>query len=360
MDSALQYFKLEPATTTTIILTIVGLIVIIVFFFIILGYLKKVFYSKREEELAFIEQTLKANKLPESDVHRFISKLREKKVDSPLELYNNPAKLKEFILQNVAENMTKMNISPNKEIITSLYKVLNVAFIPYKGKTILRNTYSLKPGQNIVIEYKKKFFRSKILDCTDSYLLIQRTALDERPNQLFINEDINIYFYIPDDAGYMFSTTIKRDIQNPKIEAFMVSHSEKVYRIQKRKFLRKECNVTAVMNILNYDENLKKFSRTNIIISCIILNLSIGGALIKIPDLANFIDIYPGNYFLLECSFEEGKARVLSTTISIDNEKEIVHVSFLKFLDLSYIYINNFIFLSEWASVDREKIVSSG
>ncbi|HPO61242.1 MAG TPA: hypothetical protein PLN45_06795, partial [Exilispira sp.] len=61
-----------------------------------------------------------------------------------------------------------------------------------------------------------------------------------------------------------------------------------------------------------------------------------------------------------ECSFEEGKARVLSTTISIDNEKEIVHVSFLKFLDLSYIYINNFIFLSEWASVDREKIVSSG
>lgn len=350
MESALSFFKIQPNSITAIILTIVILIVVIVFFFIILAYARKFLSSRKDEEFAYIEETLKNKKIDENSIHVFISILKEKKVDHPQDLFLSPIKLKNFIIEAAIEHFYQKNIESHKSILNSLFKILNSVFIPYKGKSLISNTYNLKSDQNIVIEYKKNFFRSKILDCTDNYILVEKVILDERGNQIFTNEEINVYFYLPDDAGYMFQTQIKRDIENPKMKAFMISHSEKIYRIQKRKFFRKECAIPITLLMLVFDEKTKKFTRTSQKIVGSILNLSAGGALIEVPDLINIIDIYSGAYFLLEGSINEDNIRIISSVISIDVDKNQVHAQFHKFLDDSYIVINSFIFFTDYTN----------
>lgn len=350
MESALQFFKITPTTTTAIILTIAVLGFIIIFFFIILGYARKLLSSKREEELAYIEETLKNKKVEDSAIRHFLSILKEKKVEHPQDLFLSPLKLKDFIIENALEHYYQKNIESHKAILVSLFKVLNSSFVPYKGKTAVLNTYNLKAGQNIVIEYKKNFFRSKILDNTDNYILVNKVILDDRINQIFTDEEISIYFYVPEDAGYMFSTQIKRDIENPKLKAFMVSHSEKIYRIQKRKFIRKDCTIPITLQILSFDEKTKKFSKTNTRVVGTLLNLSSGGALIDVPDLINVVDIYSGVYFLLEGNIDEDNLKILSSVVSLDAEKNLLHCHFHKFLDDSYIAINSYIFFTDYVS----------
>lgn len=348
MESALQFFKIEQTTTYAIVLTIVILLVVFFFFFIFLGYARKLLSSKKEEEYAFIEEALKNKKIDDQSIHHFISILRQKKVEHPQDLFLSQIKLKNFIVESSLEYFYQKNIESNKVILNSLFKILNSSFIPYKGKTVLHNTYGIKDGQNIVIEYKKNFFRSKVLDVTDNYILIQKAVLDDRENQIFLNEEINVYFYVADDAGYMFSTSIKRDIENPKMKAFMVSHSEKIYRIQKRKYFRKECVIPVSLLMLTYDEKQKKFTKTNVKVVGSILNLSAGGALIEIPDLINIVDIYAGAYFLLQGSINDENIRILSSVVAMDAEKNMIHCQFHKFLDDSYILINSFIFFSDY------------
>ncbi len=350
MDSALQFFKIQPNTTSTILLTIGMLAILFIFFFIILGYAKKILISRKEEELAYIEQTLKDKRIDETSIHHFISILKEKKVEHPQELFLSPLKLKEFIMEAVMEHLYQKNIESHKIILNSLFKILNAAFIPYKGKSIMHNTYGLKSEQNIVVEYKKNYFRSKILDVTDNYILIKKENLDDRFNQIFTNEEINIYFFVPEDAGYMFTTQIKRDIENAKMKAFMVSHAEKVYRFQKRKFMRKECSIPVTLLLLSYDEKTKKFAKTDQKIQGSILNLSTGGALIEITDLNNVLSIYQGAFFLLEGTINNENFRILSSVVSLDIEKDFVHSHFHKFLDDSYIIINSFILFSDYVS----------
>ncbi|MFN3411440.1 MAG: flagellar brake protein [Exilispira sp.] len=353
----MQFFKIEQNTATTIILTIVTIAFLFVFFFVILGYARKIFYSKREEQFAYIEQTLKNKRIDDTSIKLFINILKEKKIEDPQELFISPLKLKDFIVDTALEYYYQKNNESSKTILNSLFKILNSSFIPYKGKTKILNTYGIKNNQNIVIEHKKNFFRSKVLDCTEEYILIQKVILDERINQIYTGEEINVYFYIPDDAGYMFTTQIKRDIENPKMKAFMISHSDKIYRIQKRKFIRKECTIPVSLLILRFDENTKKFSRTNIRILATILNISAGGALIEIPDLANIIDIYAGGYFLIEGSINEDNIKILASAIALDQDKNLVHTHFHKFLEDSYIAVNGFIFFSDYVSPELEKDV---
>jgi len=350
MESALSFFKIEPSTVTAIVLTVVGLAFLIIFFFVILSYARKVLSSRKEEEFAYIEETLKNKKIDEQSIHHFISILKEKKVEHPQDLFLSPLKLKNFIIEAAIEHFYQKNVEPSKSILNSLFKILNYSFIPYKGKPAVNNTYNLKPGQNIVIEYKKNFFRSKVLDCTDNYILIQKVLLDERANEIFTDEEISVYFYVHDDAGYMFQSKIKRDIENPKMKAFMISHSEKVYRIQKRKFFRKECTIPVTLLMLIFDDKTKKFSKTNQKVVGSIINLSAGGALIEIPDLANIYDIYPGAYFLLEGTIGEDNFRILASVVAMQTDKNLIHSNFHKFLEDSYIVINSFIFFTDYVS----------
>jgi len=350
MESALHFFKIEPNTTTAIILTVIILTFIVVFFFIILGYARKLLSSRREEELAYIEQTLKDKRVDETSIKHFITILKEKKVEHPQDLFISPLKLKEFIIESALEHFYQKNVESHKIILNSLFKILNTSFIPYKGKVAIHNTYGIKSGQNIVIEYKKNFFRSKVLDSTDNYILIQKELLDDRANQIFTNEEVNIYFYVPEDAGYMFTTQIKRDIENPKMKAFMISHSEKIYRIQKRKFLRKDCTIPINLLMLLYDDKTRKFTKTNTKVLGSIMNLSAGGALIEIPDMNNVVDIFPGAYFLLEGSINDENIKVLASIVALQADKNLLHAHFHKFLDDSYIIINSFIFFTDWVS----------
>ncbi len=350
MESALSFFKIEPSTMTAIIFTIAILVFLFIFFFVILAYARKILSSRKEEEFAYIEETLKNKKVDETSIRHFISILKEKKVEHPQDLFLSPLKLKNFIIEAALEHFYQKNVEPHKSILSSLFKILNYSLIPYKGKSAISNTYDLKAGQNIVIEYKKNFFRSKVLDCTDSYILVQKVLLDERSNEIFADEEISVYFYVPDDAGYMFQSQIKRDIENPKMKAFMISHSEKVYRIQKRKFFRKECVIPVSLLMLIFDEKTKKFSKTNQKVVGSIINLSAGGALIEIPDLANIFDIYPGAYFLLEGTIGEDSIKILASVVAMQADKNLIHTNFHKFLEDSYIVVNSFIFFTDYVS----------
>ena len=125
----------------------------------------------------------------------------------------------------------------------------------------------------------------------------------------------------------------------------MLAHSNKLRRHQKRKFLRKNCNIPTQITILEiYTVNGKRKIRpTNYKMQGLILDISIGGALIKIFNLHNYPEIKIGNYFLLEFVINSEKIRIVSNIINI-TEDENVHTKFIKILDQKAYIINDFIF----------------
>lgn len=339
-------FNVPRATTGQIIVAIVIFFVIIFFFFGGLYYYKKLFQVLSEEKILLIKRYASNNKLTKYETELLIDIIKREKIQSPEIFLRNSDDLKNVILKYISLYSSKI-MEPKKliEIKNALYNILNKLCNFYKPKRRIYNSEKLKEGQKIRIEYNNNFFYSKILKVTNSYILIERVQIFYDPNAPVVNLPIKVYFYNKGDAGYSFETKITRDINNPKVQAFMLAHSNKLRRHQKRKFLRKNCNIPSQLTILEvYNANgKKKIRKTNIKFQGLILDLSIGGALIKITNISNNDYIVNGKYFLLEFIINSIKIRIIANIISITNEENI-HSKFIKILDNNSYVINDFIF----------------
>lgn len=340
-------FNVPRATTTQIIISILVLFVIIFFFFGGLYYYKKLFQVLSEEKVLLVKRYASNNKLSKYETDLLIDIIKREKIQSPEIFLRNSDQLKSVILKYISLYSSKI-MEPKKliEVKNALYNILNKLCNFYRPKRRIYNSEKLKEGQKIRIEYNNRFFYSQVLKVTNSYILIERVQIFDDPNAPMANLPIKVYFYNKGDAGYSFETKITRDINNPKVQALMLAHSNKLRRHQKRKFLRKNCNIPSQITMLeiNVVNGKKKIKQTNIRLQGLILDLSIAGALIKIMNLNNYESIQIGKYFLLEFVINQVKIRIIANIINITNEENI-HSKFVKILDNNAYVINDFIFM---------------
>ena len=97
-------------------------------------------------------------------------------------------------------------------------------------------------------------------------------------------QKVNIYFWRPDDAGYVFGTKILNDFINSKVPILHVAHSDNLVRSQKRGSVR-----------VNVDKKAYLYSVTNLAnelpektpgLRCMILDISEDGAAVLIGGKA--------------------------------------------------------------------------
>ena len=110
-------------------------------------------------------------------------------------------------------------------------------------------------------------------------------------------QKINIYFWRPDDAGYVFETRILNDFIDSKVPILHVAHSDSLTRSQKRGSIRVEVNKNAYLYSIN-NNALNEAPEKSPGIKCMLLDISEDGAAILIGGKAR-----AGIYVKLQSKF---------------------------------------------------------
>ena len=97
---------------------------------------------------------------------------------------------------------------------------------------------------------------------------------------------INIYFWRPDDAGYVFETRILNDFTDSKVPILHVAHSDSLVRSQKRGSVRADVNKNAYLYSIKGNTTANENTEKTPGIRCMVLDISEDGAAILIGGKA--------------------------------------------------------------------------
>jgi len=98
-------------------------------------------------------------------------------------------------------------------------------------------------------------------------------------------QKINMYFWRPDDAGYVFETRILNDFIDSKVPILHVAHADNLVRSQKRGSIRVEVAKNAYLYSIN-DNAVNEIPEKSAGIKCMLLDISEDGAAILIGGKA--------------------------------------------------------------------------
>jgi|YNPMSStandDraft_2_1061718.scaffolds.fasta_scaffold00004_5 hypothetical protein len=343
----IEFFTLKPASGIEVFLFILSFIIIIFFVTIGIRIIRKLIYPTGEEEkVAIIKDKCEKRGLTSEETNLLLNIFKKEKIENGLAYFENFDLMKDLIIKYITYYSAKTK--DKDELITlknRLYNILNSVANVYK-KRKLTNTYSIKEGTKLIVQFKDKFFNSKLLMNTEDYLVIERVPLlEENSLDNYEHFKITIFFFNPDDAGYSFETNIIRDIKSKNVEALIVEHSENLRRHQKRRFIRKDCNISCVINLIEkqFIDGKEKEFISNKKIDGIIKNISINGLEIHLyeeKDLNAFMNL---KRILLRFKINNEEIKLFANIVNIENGN--IHLKTIKILNNKDYLINDFIYL---------------
>ncbi|MCX8058151.1 MAG: PilZ domain-containing protein [Spirochaetes bacterium] len=342
----IEFFTLKPANELEIILFIISLISIPIFLFIGIRFIRKLIYPIGEEKIALLKERCLNRGLTLDEANLFLEILKKEKIENYNSYLENFELLKDLIIKYIYYySSKKMEKNEIIAIKNKLYRILNSSANIYKKRKIF-NTYSLKEGTKLKIQFKSKFFDSKVILCNNDYLIIERVNLIEDSSlENFEHLKITIYFYEPDDAGYSFETTIIKDIKSKKINALIVEHSDNLRRHQKRRFIRKTCSIPCELQPIKIELIEKKAKQIilNKIFNGTIINISINGAEIEIKE-KNIVEIFESiSRVYIKFKIENEIIKLIGEIVS--KEENFLHIKIVKIFEEKDYLINDFIYL---------------
>ena len=99
-------------------------------------------------------------------------------------------------------------------------------------------------------------------------------------------QDINIFFWRGDDAGYVFDSTVIEDYSDKNYSILHISHSDNLVRSQKRSSVRIDVNRPAQLYLLKGIAEANETEEKNHGLRCRLIDISEGGAAIMIGGKA--------------------------------------------------------------------------
>jgi c-di-GMP-binding flagellar brake protein YcgR len=102
-------------------------------------------------------------------------------------------------------------------------------------------------------------FRSKVIKNTGQYLVISRPTNPKFPADFSWNGmRISVYFWREDDAGYVFDSDVLDEVYTKGILSLKISHSDSLFRTQKRKSVRVKTHKSAFLYLITEEETANK------------------------------------------------------------------------------------------------------
>ena len=128
-------------------------------------------------------------------------------------------------------------------------------------------------------------FRSQVVSVTKSYLTITRPVNSKITNMSWTNAKIAVYFWRNEDAGYVFDTKVEDEVFSKGLSSLKITHSDSMFRTQKRKSVRLKMHKAAFLYLLNEGDDAEKLENVPGV-KCFLEDLSDTGCGISIGGKA--------------------------------------------------------------------------
>jgi c-di-GMP-binding flagellar brake protein YcgR len=154
-------------------------------------------------------------------------------------------------------------------------------------KNGISNSRQISEGQNLrILVSGSGVFRSQVIRNSPQNLTISRPVNDKvGSNFSWLGTKMSVYFWREDDAGYVFDTEAVDEVFAKGISSLKVSHSDSLYRTQKRRSIRIKMHKPAYLYLLGPEEDAGK-AETVPGVKCFMEDLSDTGCALTIGGQA--------------------------------------------------------------------------
>ena len=129
-------------------------------------------------------------------------------------------------------------------------------------------------------------FKAQVVKNTANYFTVTRPSTNKLPGTFsWTGMKISIYFWRDEDAGYVFDTDVLDEVFSKGIASLKITHSDTLFRTQKRKSVRLKIHRPAFLYLLTSEEDVN-IIETNPGLKCFIEDLSDTGCAITIGGKA--------------------------------------------------------------------------
>ncbi len=138
----------------------------------------------------------------------------------------------------------------NVEFLNKLFDFrTRVEFSQPKYRLGLSSTRGITPGQPLKVMLSETgIYQSKLVETNRRYMAItypRGKALP--PGFSWKKQELKVYFWRKEDAGYYFETRVVGDFLERKVPILHIAHVDDIVRTQKRRSVRREARVPAVV-----------------------------------------------------------------------------------------------------------------
>ncbi len=177
----------------------------------------------------------------------------------------------------------------NQEFLDKLFSFRKrVEFDQPKYRLGISTTRGISPGQTFKLTPAGGgVFISKLVENNRRYMaLTYPRGKNNTPGFSWREQEIKIYFWRKEDAGYFFETKVVGDYLDRKVPIIHVSHSDNIIRAQKRTSVRRDAGVPALLFPLRTINQANETVETAGGYRCKLLDISEDGAAVAIGGRA--------------------------------------------------------------------------
>jgi c-di-GMP-binding flagellar brake protein YcgR len=177
----------------------------------------------------------------------------------------------------------------NQEFLDKLFSFRKrVEFDQPKYRLGISSTRGISPGQTFKLTPAGGgVFISKLVENNRRYMaLTYPRGKNNTPGFSWKEQEIKIYFWRKEDAGYYFETKVVGDYLDRKVPIIHVSHSDNIIRAQKRRSVRREAGVPALLFPLRTINQANETVESAGGYRCKLLDISEDGAAVAIGGRA--------------------------------------------------------------------------
>jgi c-di-GMP-binding flagellar brake protein YcgR len=156
-----------------------------------------------------------------------------------------------------------------------------------KVKKSISDSRQISEGQVLrVLASGLGVYKSQVIKNTNRYLTISWPSGNKLSGTFtWTGLKISVYFWREDDAGYVFDADVLDEVYSKGLASLKISHSESLFRTQKRKSVRVKFHKSAFLYLLTGEEEVNKLE-VNPGLKCFLEDLSDTGCAITIGGKA--------------------------------------------------------------------------
>jgi len=165
------------------------------------------------------------------------------------------------LLIQEAKATEKDDWKESQELLFKMYnhrQKLEINGITYRKG--ISNSLQIKNGQALKIFVAGTgTFRSHLVKNTNGYMTVSRPTNSSNASvRQWRGQRVSVYFWMEDDAGYVFDTDVKDEVYSLGILSLKISHSFSLSRTQKRRSIRVKVNMPAFLYLVGEGEPFHK------------------------------------------------------------------------------------------------------